>query len=352
MAAPDFEINRPDDEENPDRHATADGWQGGRAWQGGHITDAPWATGVEIPPEEMRRIHKTWTNRVSCLLTLTLQHRVLLQDQVCTLLYPQPNRGSALRQAQIQCQHLDNLKLIVRWPNRAMAHGWRKVEMPVWVTQRGAAVLADRQHLDRAPLVTRAGRCFQFSNAFNHDTALVGLMASIARESYLRGGMGLYHWISQDTLRRILYGKKPIPDAWGRLLLPDREVTFNVEWDAKTEAPDVIATKARNYREEYKGAAEHVLFVAPDPKREQSIRRSLRDGGGDSPRLRFYTTSVPLLLEHGAMADVWLPMDRRDRASLTTLPFAVERDPETRPLRASVGYPGWWNERPLAGEGD
>src|SRR6202011_6250677 len=93
---------------------------------------------------------------------------------------------------------------------------------------------------------------------------------------------GLYHWVGERGCWRAYaeaHELGPIPDGWGRYLLPEGEVIFFLEWDRATLKRARIRSKATYYRTYFRGrhraATTNVLFVVPSGSRAAQVREEV-----------------------------------------------------------------------------
>jgi hypothetical protein len=93
-----------------------------------------------------------------------------------------------------------------------------------------------------------------------------------------------------------------------------------------------------------------VLFVAPGPAREESIRSiidHLLPGGVTT--CTFWVTHTELLADDGFIGAIWRrPEGDGDRVSILDLP---PRPRSLRPIADCIGKPDWWERRPGEGPG-
>src|SRR5207245_11220555 len=124
---------------------------------------------------------------------------------------------------------------------------------------------------------------------------------------------GLYHWVGEHGVENAYAEgdeRAPIPDGWGRLLTPVREVLLHLEWDRGTEQPRRLRAKLAAYAGYFNdrpgAGANQVLFVAPTQERERQILRLLRDHtDSDRESCRFWTTTSAFVGASGPLGPVW-----------------------------------------------
>src|SRR5881398_1739836 len=70
-----------------------------------------------------------------------------------------------------------------------------------------------------------------------HDLEANAFFVALARASAPLLDQGLYHWVGERGCWRAYqeaHELGPIPDGWGRYLLPEGEIIFFLEWDRGT----------------------------------------------------------------------------------------------------------------------
>jgi hypothetical protein len=144
----------------------------------------------------------------------------------------------------------------------------------------------------------------------------------------------------------------PIPDGWGRLLTPDREVLLHLEWDRGTEQPRRLRAKlgayAGYFNDRPAAGANQILFVAPTEQRERQILGLLRDpADSDRESCRFWTSTTAFIATVGPLGAAWAGNGSR-RVALLDMAGVARSE---RQVEASVGKPSWWLRRPGAGAG-
>ncbi len=253
-----------------------------------------------------------------------------------------------VRAAQRQMRKLEEWGLITRWHQMEPREvgGWRKHPDVFLLTARGATVLAHYLRSEAKPLIKRAFSAFHYAFHLDHALGANGFFASLIHASRELPDQGLYHWLGDDGIRAAFQERDPelSPDGFGRYLTADAEIGFHLEWDSGTERPQRLRAKARAALEAVRG---HVLWVAPWPAREQTIRSALeRESSGRVAG--FWTTHAGLLREHGPLGEIWRGLEQDDRRTLTALP-GRPRGPLQ--IEDCLGKPGWWERRPGGTEG-
>jgi hypothetical protein len=270
------------------------------------------------------------------------QHHYLTTAHVEALLF------GHLRGAQRQMRKLEEWGLVTRWHQMEPREigGWCKHPDVFLLTARGAAVLARYLRVEPRPVIRRAFSAFHYAYHLDHALGVNSFFASLIVASRPVPDQGLYHWLGDDGVRRAFTEQDPelAPDGFGRYLTESAEIGFHLEWDAGTEPPQRLRAKARAALAAVRG---HVLWVAPWPAREQTIRSALeRESGGRVAG--FWTTHAGLLRAQGPLGEVWRGLEQDARRTLTTLPGRA-RGPLQ--IEDCLGKPGWWERRPGGTEG-
>ncbi len=312
--------------------------------------DDPFAVGTRPSWREVRRLSAEIQARDLVLLGMLHQHRYLSSGQLRGLFWP--GRGDRSVQRRLSELH-GGLRLVTRWQQLAPRRRGSPARRPYvyLLTDRGAAVLAQAWGQDPKPAIRRAWRAAHFPARAHHDLAVADFFSGLAVAAAQWAGVGLYHWIGDDAMRRNheLVKGTLAPDGWGRLLLPNCEVLLNLEWDAGTEGNLPLSSKLRLYAEQLP-PDEHVLVVAPHGPREQAIRQAVRYVlGGDAREFPLLTTTVTELRQDGLLAAVWSPIgDEESQISLLELPGSPRSELE---VSHALAKPHWWVSRPGGGEG-
>jgi len=167
-----------------------------------------------------------------------------------------------------------------------LVHAWRAVIRPGHIRRatiyllstHGARAIADWRDEDLRIYVERADHAARRRHHIVHDLAANQLFVDLALATRgLRDG-GLYHWVGEHGVIRA-YGEDrdrgPIPDGWGRLLLPHGELLLHLEWDRGSEQTRrlhaKVAAYARYFRDQPEASCNQVLFVGPTDERERQI---------------------------------------------------------------------------------
>jgi len=253
----------------------------------------------------------------------------------------------------------------LRWlVDHGLVRTWRVVMRPGRVcrssiyllSRRGAAALAEwldedpRQYLRRAEHALE--RRFHLVHQLESNQFFVDL-AFAAREL---PGHGLYHWVGEHRVQDAYAEgdeRGPIPDGWGRLLTPDREVLIHLEWDRGTEQPRRLRAKLHAYAayfaERAGASANQVLFVAPTEQRERQIAYLLSDYiDADRENCRFWTTTTAFIAAAAPLGDVWASDASGLRVSIVDMAGLPRSD---RQVGDCIGKPAWWLRRPGGGGG-
>jgi hypothetical protein len=321
----------------------------GTEWRqagGGTIVKATadWEAEARVPRDVTAALLRSRDRRryIGALAMLG-QHHYLTTSHLETLFWP------SARAAQRGIATLEGWGLVTRWHQQEPRFGgWRKHADIFLLTACGAAVLALSSREDPKPLIRRAWSAWHYAFHIHHALETNAFFLSLIRAS-AGLGEGLYHWVSDDSMRRAYQSSDldadVAPDGWGRYLTPDREVPFHLEYDKGTESPQRIRQKAAAAA---KAKAGNVLWIAPGQAREQTIRTSL--ARVDDARLTgFWSTHTGLLREAGPLGEAWLPLGASSgRRRLAELPGPARTD---RQAEDCLGKPGWWERRPGGGEG-
>jgi len=286
------------------------------------------------------------------ILTALYQYRYLDRHHVQELFFPGP-RSSQRRIKWLKDQHLIHRWLALQPP------GWRRHHSILLLSVRGAWVLAAcrGEHSDR--FARRSRHAQEHCLHLSHDLETNNFFVALAAASRPLTTEGLYHWVGEESCRRVYRerGRDLTPDGWGRYLTAEGEVVFFVEWDRATESPQRLGTKVSGYVRHFLGrrGAElnHVLFLAPGPAREVAIRKvidRLRPSESRGAICRFWTTNLAYLHDRGPLGDIWRSVDTEAAVRLALRGFAAQ-PLSGRRVEDCVGKPGWWERRPGGGEG-
>ena len=245
-----------------------------------------------------------------------------------------------------------------------LVHAWRAVIRPGHIRRatiyllstHGARAIADWRDEDLRIYVERADHAARRRHHIVHDLAANQLFVDLALATRgLRDG-GLYHWVGEHGVIRA-YGEDrdrgPIPDGWGRLLLPHGELLLHLEWDRGSEQTRrlhaKVAAYARYFRDQPEASCNQVLFVGPTDERERQILGVVRRALSPSRECcHFWTTTVARLVREGPLGAIWAGHGVGDRVSVDEMPT---RPRSTHAAADSIAKPGWWGRRPGGGEG-
>ncbi len=283
-------------------------------------------------------------------------HRYLDRGQLHALFFP------GARSCQYRLRRLLDLELVRAWT--VTLRPGRLCHASVYLlSRRGAATLAEWRDDDPRPYLRRAEhaleRRFHLVHQLEANKFFVGLAAAARDEVNL----GLCHWVGEHEIASA-YAEDaehgPLPDGWGRLLLPDRELLLHLEWDRGTEQPRRLRAKLGTYQRYFAGRphaeANQMLVIVPTEAREREVHRLLRDitDAGSVSGCRFWTTTADLVRTPGALEAIWLGRDRErislggsgeGRSSTPGLPRSDRRVADV------IGTPAWWMRRPAGGAG-
>ena len=294
------------------------------------------------PSSPSRVCRRPLPARDSAILLALDQYRYLDREQVTELFF----RGR--RQAQLRLEQL---------ATRGLIHCWARNRSPsvYALTTSGARHVARLRAEDPRPIIERARRSREQTYHLRHDLEANGVFVKLAAGGRHLADQGLYHWLGENACRaaREREGSPP-SDGWGRYLLADREITFDLEWDRGTEHAGRIRQKASGYVAYFRGrrdAERHqVLFVAPTGAREGELNELIESVMPRHVALcRFWTTTVDHYAEHGLLAAVWLEIGGTgDRVAFGSLPGLPR---SARATGDCIAKPFWWERRPGGGEG-
>jgi len=252
----------------------------------------------------------------------------------------------------------------LRWlVHHGLVRSWRVVMRPGRVcrasifllSRRGAAALAQWLDVEPAAFVRRAEHALERRFHLVHQLEANQFFVDLAAATRDVPDSGLYHWVGEHGVENA-YAEgddgAPIPDGWGRLLTPDREVLIHLEWDRGTEQPRRLRAKlaayARYFNDRPAAGANQIAFVAPTQQRELQILSLFRDhADSDRESCRFWTTTTAFVAIAGPHGPVWAG-NGSDRLRLADMEGLPRSD---RPIEASVGKPIWWLRRPGGGAG-
>jgi protein involved in plasmid replication-relaxation len=298
-------------------------------------------------PHSSGAVHSVTPRDVAILMALD-SYRYLDRNQIQTLFFTGPR----------SCQYR------LRWlVHHGLVHTWRVVMRPGRVcrasifllSRRGAAALAE--WIDDEPLayVRRAEHALERRFHLVHQLEANQFFVDLAAVTRGLSDHGLYHWVGEHGVATAYAEgdeQAPIPDGWGRLLTPDREVLIHLEWDRGTEQARRLRAKVIGYAAYFTdrpgAGANQVLFVAPTEERERQILSLIRDyGNAERESCRFWTTTTAFIAASGSFGDVWAGGGSR-RVGLKAMDGLPRSE---RDVDASVGKPGWWLRRPGGGAG-
>ena len=209
------------------------------------------------------------TDRDLAILLAIDQYRYLDRDHVTDLFFP------GRRSAELCLKELLWRGLIYRWP--VVRWQGSPIKPSVYgLTSSGARRVAQLRGQDPRPIRDRARRAREQTYHLRHDLEANRFFTKLAAGARDLPDQGLYHWLGEATCRAAYERDgSPTSDGWGRYLLADREITFDLEWDRGTEHARRIRQKAIGYVAYFRGrrnaALNHVLLVAPTRVREGEL---------------------------------------------------------------------------------
>ena len=288
------------------------------------------------------------SNRDSAILLAIDQYRYLDSDHVADLF------DLSRRQAQDRLKELLWRGLIYRWPPE-LRQGSPLTPIVYVLTTSGARQIAKLRELDPRPICERARRAREQVYHLRHDLEANRVFVKLAAAARDLPGEGLYRWLGEATCRAAYERDgSPPSDGWGRYLLPDREITFDLEWDRGTEHARRIRMKAKGYVTYFRGRRNadlhHVLFVAPTRVREGELHDLVGPVLPPNVNLcRFWTTAVETISSIGWLGAVWLEISGPPRrVAFVGMPGFPRSDLLTSDC---IAKPEWWKRRPGGGEG-
>jgi hypothetical protein len=291
----------------------------------------------------------TPTPRDMAMLMALDSYRYLDRGQLQALFF------SGSRSCQYRLRWLVDHGLVRTW--RVVMRPGRVCRSSIYVlSRRGAAALAEwldedpRQYLRRAEHALE--RRFHLVHQLEANQFFVGVAFAVRELA----GHGLYHWVGEHGVQDAYAEgdeRGPIPDGWGRLVTPDREVLIHLEWDRGTEQPRRLRAKLHAYTAYFAdragASANQVLFVAPTEQRERQISYLLPDHSDvERASCRFWTTTTAFIAATGPLGAVWAIDVSKRRVSLLDMAGLPRSD---RPAEDAVAKPAWWLRRPGGGGG-
>jgi hypothetical protein len=292
--------------------------------------------------------HRPLSDRDLAILLAIDQYRYLDRDHVTDLFFP------GRRSAELCLKDLLWRGLIYRWPVVRWQGSPTKPSV-YGLTSSGARRVAQLRGQDPRPIRDRARRAREQTYHLRHDLEANRFFTKLAAGARDLPDQGLYHWLGEATCRAAYERDgSPTSDGWGRYLLADREITFDLEWDRGTEHARRIRQKAIGYVAYFRGrrnaALNHVLLVAPTRVREGELHDLISPILPQHTNLcRFWTTAVETVSAIGWLGAVWLeitgPPDRHAFADMPGYPRG------TRAASDSIAKARWWDRRPGGGEG-
>ena len=288
------------------------------------------------------------TPRDVAILMALDAYRYLDRSQIQSLFFTGP------RSCQYRLRWLVHHGLVRTW--RVVMRPGRVCRASIFLlSRRGAAALAEWLDVEPVAFVRRAEHALERRFHLVHHLEANQFFIDLAAATRHVSDCGLYHWVGEHSVEDAYAEgdeRAPIPDGWGRLVTPDREVLIHLEWDRGTEQPRRLRAKlaayARYFNDRPAAGANQIAFVAPTQQRELQILSLLRDhADGDRESCRFWTTTTAFVAIAGPLGPVWAGngSDRLRLAEVEGLPRSE------RQVDASVGKRGWWMKRPGGGAG-
>jgi len=279
------------------------------------------------------------------------QYRYLDREQIEQLFF------DGRRRSQLKLRRLALDGLIIAWRS-VLQPGLRPRPSVHLLSKRGAIRLSREREIDPRSAILLAWQARTRAYHLVHDLEANGFFVGLAVATRSREGEGLYHWVGGPGCRRGAkesHDRMPISDGWGRFMLPDRELLFDLEWDRGTEHPHRLRRKAMAYVDHFRrrrnASLHHVFFVVPTERREAEVQRVARAAmPARGECCRIWTTSTDRLRSEGPLAPIWQEVSPQSsgRVGLWRMPGLPR---SARPAEDCIGKPGWWERRPGGGEG-
>ena len=291
----------------------------------------------------------TPTPRDMAMLMALDSYRYLDRGQLQTLFF------SGSRSCQYRLRWLVDHGLVRTW--RVVMRPGRVCRSSIYLlSRRGAAAVAEWLVEDPRPHLRRAEHALERRFHLVHQLEANQFFVDLSFAARELTDYGLYHWVGEHGVQdAYAEGDEhgPIPDGWGRLVTPDREVLIHLEWDRGTEQPRRLRAKLHAYTAYFAdragAAANQVLFVAPTEQRERQIAYLLSDHiDADRENCRFWTATTPFIAAAGPLGDVWASDRSGRRVSIVDMAGLPRSD---RQVGDCIGKPAWWLRRPGGGGG-
>jgi len=291
----------------------------------------------------------TPTPRDMAMLTALDSYRYLDRGQLQALFF------SGSRSCQYRLRWLVGHGLVRTW--RVVMRPGRVCRFSIYLlSRRGAVALAEWLDEDPRPYLRRAEHALERRFHLVHQLEANQFFVELAFAARELPGHGLYHWVGEHGVQDAYAEgdeRGPIPDGWGRLLTPDREVLIHLEWDRGTEQPRRLRAKLHAYTSYFSdragASANQVLFVAPTEQRERRIGGLLPDHvDADRETCRLWTTTTAFIAAAGPLGAVWASDGSGRRVSVLDMAGLPRSD---RHVEDAVGKPAWWLRRPGGGGG-
>ena len=288
------------------------------------------------------------TPRDMAILMALDSYRYLDRSQLQTLFFAGP------RSSQYRLRWLVDRGLVRTW--RVVMRPGRVCRSSIYLlSRRGAAALAEWLDEEPMPSVRRAEHALERRFHLVHQLEANQFFVDLAAATHGLPGCGLYHWVGEHGIQSAYAEgdeRGPIPDGWGRILTPDREVLIHLEWDRGTEQPRRLRAKLAAYAGYFNdrpgAGANQILFVTPTDQRERQILGLLHDHADSDPEsCRFWTSTTAFIATVGRLGAAWAGNSSR-RVALLDMAGVPRSE---RQVEASVGKPGWWLRRPGGGAG-
>jgi hypothetical protein len=303
------------------------------------LADAPSTSTADYTP----------TPRDMAMLMALDSYRYLDRGQLQALFF------SGSRSCQYRLRWLVDHGLVRTW--RVVMRPGRVCRSSIYLlSRRGAAALGEWLDEVPQPYLRRAEHALERRFHLVHQLEANQFFVHLAFAARELADHGLYHWVGEHGVQDAYAEgdeRGPIPDGWGRLVTPDREILIHLEWDRGTEQPRRLRAKLHAYTAYFAdragASANQVLFVAPTEQRERQIAGLLPNhADADRESCRFWTTTIAFIAATGPLGAAWASDGSGRRVSMLDMAGLPRSD---RHVEDAVAKPAWWLRRPGGGGG-
>jgi hypothetical protein len=310
---------------------------------------------ARVSSHDVATLRDALTDRDLAILVALTRYRYLDTRQLRLLFFPSE------RTAQMKLQDLRQLGLVRRW--KVFLPNFYRLPSIFLISPRGAALTA--RAMDREPGVlielahTAAEKPSKYWRTVQSNWFFIRLALAAAK----RTGSGLCCWSGATDFR---YGisvgdesaDRPIPDGAGRLVLPDGEVVFDLDWLRAGLPRHWLARRVRAYVDHFmlrrSAPRHHVLFVAREERGEKELLTVVRRVHGMflNNCQRSWVTTKERLVQEGPLGPIWKYASTfwkepdgwegpapAERLRIDQLPKVKRGDVD---LRRCIGRPQWW----------